>query len=718
MNSVALGIIRSLSEKIATELVFARSEADTGLLPINSLVNDLEQVLADHSGLELLSPSLRQARGCIDEILEKTGAFSTANLEWLGQWMTWWRSALASLERESLPAPFNEAGETRPLLSEATNAGEDAPVTLTLDQDAEVLREFIHEAQAHLQEIEQDVLILEERPDSLETLNSIFRAFHTVKGGSGFLNLTPIQTLAHELESLLDLARQRKLHVTPDVVTLILEGGDALSGFMSEIGQHLAGQEAPSSITVCTGPLLRRIRRLLPAQGAQSPASVLCEEPLPQMNLEDPKAAPPLIGEASTSRAGLREPTICPGTASTASTPPPLAGSSTVKVDTNKLDSLVDLVGEMVIAQSLVVQNRDVNILANERLVRDLAQLRRITKELQRIAMSLRMVPVRMTFQKMHRLIRDVSAKVGKRVQLVTEGEETELDRTIVEEISDPLAHMVRNSIDHGIETPTLRLQRGKLEEGCISLKAFHQGGNIVIEVSDDGNGLDGARILAKAKEKGLAQGDEQLSLDQIFNFILAPGFSTADKVTELSGRGVGMDVVRRNIEKLRGKIEIQSKPGQGTTFRVYLPLTLAIIDGLVVSVGESCYIVPTLMVRESFRPSENMINTVQGRGEMVNVRGRLRPLLRLYEHLGIRPASTRPSESIVLVLEAGSEARCVLVDRLLGKQEVVIKSLGETFRDNRYLAGAAILGDGRVGLILDPQALVQLDAHAVEAAA
>lgn len=318
----------------------------------------------------------------------------------------------------------------------------------------------------------------------------------------------------------------------------------------------------------------------------------------------------------------------------------------------------------------------------------------------------------------MHRLVRDLTAKVGKQVELVTEGEDTELDRTIVEEISDPLAHMVRNSVDHGIEKEALRQQRGKPARGTVFLRAFHQGGNIVIEIRDDGNGLDRERILAKALEQGLVKPDEQLSDSQIFHLILAAGFSTAETVTDLSGRGVGLDVVRRNIEKLRGKIEIQSNPGQGSTFRIYVPLTLAIIDGLLVGVGEHRYIVPTLSVCESFQPKVEMIQTVHGRGELINVRGRLLPLLRLYSHLGIQPVTTDPARSIVVVVEAGKEARCLLVDQLLGKQEVVIKSLGETFAANRCLAGAAILGDGRVGLILDPQALVRLESAPMEAAA
>ncbi len=579
-------------------------------------------------------------------------------------------------------------------------------MTLNTESDAELLREFINESGEHLENVEQGVLVLEDNPTDADTLNRIFRAFHTFKGCSGFLNLTAIQTLAHELESLLDQVRQHKLTITPAVINLILDGGDTLKRFVSEIDLQLSGKSPAGPILVPTLQLLARIRAAL--HGEAPPAAAA------------PKAAPaPTVAAAPEATPAAVPPTA---PASPAAPPPepartesssairPSASASSVKVDTFKLDSLMDLVGELVIGQSLVVQNRTLLAVHDQQLSRDLAQLGRITKELQRTAMSLRMVPIRSTFQKMNRLVRDTSARLGKQVELLMDGEETELDRTIVEEINDPLIHMIRNAIDHGIEMPNVRQQRGKPAQGTISLKAFYQGGNIVIEIKDDGNGLDKARILAKAVEKGIVRADASMTENEIFNLIFAAGFSLAEKVSDLSGRGVGMDVVRRNIEKLHGKVEIESTLGQGSTFSLYLPLTLAIIDGLIVGVGEQRYILPTLSVSEAFRPTAGMLNSVQGRGEMINVRGRLRPLLRLYEHLEVTPASTDPTQSITVVVESGKNARCVLVDQLLGKQEVVIKSLGQAFKQNRILSGAAILGDGRVGLILDPQALVQFD--------
>ena len=707
MSARTFAQLMDLAEGIARELVFAEAGTNLGLLPVNSLLGQIEELLSGDAALAPLTEGAQPARRWVDAALETTGTFSASILQRLGQWVSWWQEVLRACEARQ-PAPPQPEWETSDAAAAAPTPAappvparrEEPALVLNLKQDGELLREFIAESQEHLQNIEQGVLALEASPSDANTLNSIFRAFHTFKGGAGFLNLTAIQTLAHELESLLDLARQQKLAITPALINLILEGGDTLRQFMLEIGVRLAGEEPAGPITVPTLHLLEAIRAALAG-------TTVSAETLPTAAVgERPAAAP---GETLSAAPGAGPE---PSNAKTG------AITAAIKVDTVKLDSLVDQMGELVIAQSLVVQNADLQGVQSEQLNRDLGQLARISKDLQRTVMSLRMVPIHATFQKMQRLVRDLAARLGKKVELVTEGEDTELDRTIVEEISDPLIHMVRNAVDHGLEMPEERQQRGKPVTATVTLRAFHEGGSIVIEIADDGKGLDRERILAKGLELGQVQPGDQLTDSEIFNLILAPGFSTAEKVTDLSGRGVGMDVVRRNIEKLRGKIEIRSVPGQGSTFAVYLPLTLAIIDGLLVGVGEQRYILPTLLVRESFRPAATAIHTVQGRGEMIEVRGRLWPMLRLYEHLGLEPASTDPTQGIVIVVEAGNDARCILVDRLLGKQEVVIKNLGETFRRNRCVAGAAILGDGRVGLILDPQALVHLQAAPVEVAA
>jgi two-component system chemotaxis sensor kinase CheA len=380
-----------------------------------------------------------------------------------------------------------------------------------------------------------------------------------------------------------------------------------------------------------------------------------------------------------------------------------------VKLDTEKLDSLVNLVGELVIAQSMVVQNPDVQSINSLQLLRCLRQLSRVTTELQRNAMSLRMVPIRNLFQKMGRLVRDLGVSQNKQVQLVLEGEETELDRNIVEKMGDPLIHMIRNSVDHGLEGPDERVANGKPAVGTVRLSASHQRGGIVIRIQDDGRGLNTDRILAKAVERGLVRPNSGLSESEIHALIFLPGFSTAEAITDLSGRGVGMDVVLGNIESLRGKVEIESVFGKGTTFTILLPLTLAIIDGLLVAVGEDRYIIPTLSVRESFRLRPGMVSTVHERGEMVTVRGKQTPVLRLGRFLGSPSKATRPEDGIIVVVESGDTARGLLVDELIGKQEVVIKSLGPAFEHQNLAAGGAVLGDGWVALILDVDTLVKL---------
>src|SRR3990167_8161669 len=376
--------------------------------------------------------------------------------------------------------------------------------------------------------------------------------------------------------------------------------------------------------------------------------------------------------------------------------------SETVKVDTQKLDNLVNLVGELVIANALMnevlVSANNTNTSANK----NLSQLSKIVKDIQDQVMSMRMVQLKSTFQKMARLVRDVSTKAGKKVRLEVSGEETELDKTVIEEIGDPLVHIIRNSVDHGIEPQDERIAKGKPADGLVRLNAFHKGGNIVIEIEDDGKGLCRDKILKKAIEKGLVEESAPLSDHQIYNLIFAAGFSTAEKITDISGRGVGMDVVKRNVERLRGKVDISTVEGKGTKISIKLPLTLAIIDGMIVQVGNEKYIIPMLSIEESIRPCKEHISTVQHRGELLNIRGKLLPIVRLHNLYNVKPKKINPWEALILIVE-GEGQRCgVLVDDLLGQQQIVIKSLGEQFRNVRGVSGSNILGDGCVSLILD----------------
>ena len=696
----AIPNLRKVAEIIGLlgeELAFVAPNQDAGILPINSFVMDLEE-LPEKDFPPFLTAGLEVARVWLDQMLDGPGKFTEETIRNFNQWHTWMTSVLLAWQTgRAMPAwPEGWAGTDR--TDDATEAGE-LSIRLNLVEDLTLLREFHGESVELLQSIEQGVLVLEENPTDAPTIDSIFRAFHTFKGGAGFLHLDAMRDLAHDLESLFDEVRFSRLRITSEIIDLILAGADALKRFTREIGAQLQGANAGAPILVPTKQIIARVKSALRGEPLPKAASVTEGGVNP---VKASQAAGVAFSPAAKSLPKVRQsPTGEPALLS--------PSSGFVKLDTAKLDNLVDLVGELVIAQSMVVQNPDVQIINSLQLVRCLRQLGRITTELQRNAMSLRMVPIRAMFHKMNRLVRDLATQQQKQVQLLLEGEETELDRNIVEKLSDPLVHMIRNAIDHGLENSDDRVANGKPELGTIRLTAAHQRGGIVIRIQDDGKGLDRSRILAKAIDRGLVKADATLTESEIFSLIFQPGFSTAERVTDLSGRGVGMDVVRRNIENLRGKVEIQSRPGQGTTFTILLPLTLAIIDGLLVGVGGERYIIPTLSVRESFKPPPGTVKTIQGRGEVVSVRGRQTPLLRLGHYLGRTSRAVKPEDGIVVVVESGDSARGLLVDELLGKQEVVIKSLGHAFGQQNLLAGGAVLGDGWVGLILDVDTLVQM---------
>lgn len=384
--------------------------------------------------------------------------------------------------------------------------------------------------------------------------------------------------------------------------------------------------------------------------------------------------------------------------------------TASIRVDTDKIDKLINLVGELVITQSMLSDLGAHFEAGQVPLLRErLAELERNTREIQERVMAVRMLPIGTAFNRFPRLVRDLAAKNGKQIQLSLSGEDTELDKTVIESIGDPLTHLVRNSADHGLEPPDERRAAGKPEQGTITLNAFHEGGSICITVGDDGRGLNREKILAKALQQGLIGEADKLTDEQIWPLIFRPGFSTADQITDVSGRGVGMDVVKRNIEGLGGTISIKTETGMGTTFTLTLPLTLAIIDGLTVRVGPETYIVPLLSVIESIQPQQASVKPVVGRGEVVNVRGAYLLVVRLAEVFGVTPDVTNPAQAILVILETEGERVAVMVDELLGQQQVVIKSLEKNYKKVEGLAGATILGDGTVGFILDVRGLIEL---------
>jgi len=581
-------------------------------------------------------------------------------------------------------------------------------------RDESLLRDFITEGLEYISEIELNILNLEQEPDNKDYINAIFRPFHSVKGVASFLNLDAIRTLAHDLETLLDKARNEALAVTPELIDLILDGSDTLKAMIGRLRDELEGREATEVID--TSDLVRRIK--LAEQGAEQPKQpkklgailveegVINEEEL-QKALERSQLPPPRKLGQTLITEGMASPKDV--SRALRKQAQQVTDSNTIRVDIKKLDDLIDMVGELVITQSMIRQSETLQALGDRKLLRDISQLASITSELQRSSTVLRMVPIKQTFQRMARLVRDLSKNSGKLVNVVTVGEDTEIDRNMVEEIYNPLVHMIRNAVDHGMEMPEERIQAGKPERGTIKLKAFHRGGNIVIEISDDGRGLNREKIRQKAIKNGLISPSDNLTDQEINRLILLPGFSTAEKVTDISGRGVGMDVVKQAVEKLRGKMDIQSVEGKGTTFVTGFPLTMAIIDGMIVKVGNERYILPTVAIRQLIRPDRAAYNCIVGEAETINVMGRLLPLVRLHRLFDIEPAHANPWEATLVVMEGEKRSKCLLVDEILGKEEVVIKNLGESLKRIKGVSGGAILGDGNVGLILDPEGLFEM---------
>jgi len=423
------------------------------------------------------------------------------------------------------------------------------------------------------------------------------------------------------------------------------------------------------------------------------------------------EAAPAPVAVPEPVAVAVAEVAAKPQAASAAAAPAPAGAkeSSSIRVDVEKVDQLINLVGELVITQSMLTQAATMlDPVAYERFLSGLGHLERNARDLQESVMSIRMMPMDYVFSRFPRVIRDVSAKLGKQVRLDTYGKETELDKGLIERIVDPLTHLVRNSLDHGIETPEVRLAKGKDATGQLLLSAQHHGGNIVIEVSDDGAGLNRERILAKAMQQGMAV-SETMPDEEVWQLIFAPGFSTAEQITDISGRGVGMDVVKRNIQEMGGHVEIHSRGGQGTTTRIVLPLTLAILNGMSVKVGEEAYILPLSYVIESLQPLPEHLHSITADGHVIRVRGEYLPLIELHRVFDVSGAQTHPTQGILVIVQADDSRFALLVDELLGQHQVVVKNLETNYRKVPGISAATILGDGSVAFIIDVGAMPRI---------
>ena len=571
------------------------------------------------------------------------------------------------------------------------------------DFEMELKLGFLEEASQLLADAEQCFLALESNPQDGAMLDKIFRLAHNLKGSSKAVGFEDIGVFTHRFESFLLQVKNGEITVSSSVISLLLECNDHIRSMVDTLKGDLAAR-------IDSSGLMERIEAASRGKTA-SPVAEESVENAPDTFEEEIFEAPTpeeveLIRLVNHSfDAGPVEPAPVIKAGPVASNAP--APEESIRVSLARLEKLINSVGELVILQTVL---REQSLSSNAHLLRKtIHQMGKVTKEVQDISMSLRMVPLRQTFQKMQRIVRDTSGMLGKRVGLVTSGDDTELDKTVLENISDPLVHLIRNACDHGVESPEIRLAHGKAEGGTVKLNAYHQSGKLVIEVKDDGGGIDGARLTAKAIEKGILKPGTVLPEQEAIHLIFHPGFSTKTQVTEVSGRGVGMDVVKTNIEALQGEVQVETVLGEGTTFKVILPLTLAIIDGMVVQ-NEGCrFVVPLSHVHETLKPGMEDVKHTTTMGEVLLLRGENLPLYRLNTLLGHKKTAMKAAnEQIAMVIRYAGNPFAVLVDDILGQQQVVIKEVGHEIQNLKWMSGSAILGDGKPAIIIEMNELVK----------
>jgi two-component system chemotaxis sensor kinase CheA len=615
----------------------------------------------------------------------------------------------------------------------------------------EIVGEFLMESHENLDQIDRDLVDLEQDSNSRDLISRIFRAIHTIKGTSGFLAFTRLETLAHAGESLLSKLRDGVQPVTPATITTLLATIDGVRSLLAAIEEHgsesdvdvesiiaqvhaqmNAGEAAAEAQPAAAAPAepaaeaapaeageqpvpldetpvrpapepvedqRRPLGQILVEQGAAQPADV-GSALQQQLEGDERKLGTILLEEGKTQPAAVSE-------ALQAQTPKRSIADSAIRVDVDLLDTLLNMVGELVLARNQLV--RGVMEIGDATLVRSAQRLGMITSELQEGIMKTRMQPIEHIWSKLPRVVRDLSNSLSKQVQLVMEGKETELDRSLLEAVKDPLTHLVRNAVDHGIEEPERRIASGKGPEGTLTLRAYHEGGHVAVEVADDGAGLNVERIAQKAVENGLLRPEQIPNMDRrdIMAMVFQPGFSTAAKVTNVSGRGVGMDVVKTNIENIGGAVSVDSTPGEGTVWRLTIPLTLAIIQALTVDCGDQRYVIPQVAVLELvFIDGQSTKIEYASGAPVYRLRGKLLPLVRLDRALGLEVGADQGV--YIMVLQADGRRFGLVVDRVLNTEEVVVKALNTRFKDIGLYAGATILGDGKVGLILDVSSLAR----------
>ncbi|MGE0631583.1 MAG: chemotaxis protein CheW [Pseudobdellovibrionaceae bacterium] len=596
------------------------------------------------------------------------------------------------------------------------------------DFDKELKLGFLEEASQSLSDVEQCFLALEDNPTDAENLNKIFRLAHNLKGSSKAVGFDEMGAFTHEFETFILKIKNGLLPASPAVVNLLLRSNDHLMKMVEGLKENLEAKfDSKDLITEMTSPI---------SDSAVAPAEETQAAPTPE-----PEMAIEVEETPQTLEAGPSEPEVLElepnhellallqGDLPTPATEPtpvvtempkpaPTAKSAeskmtaksnapeeSIRVAVSKVEELLNYVGEMVILQSVI--REQVMLTDSMLLKKTVHQLGKIGKEIQDLSMSLRMVPIKPTFQKMQRIVRDTALALNKEISLDLVGEETEVDKTVLEKISDPLVHLVRNSVDHGIENEEVRVSSGKAKKGKVALIAAHQAGKLIIEVKDDGGGLDPEKLKKKAIERGILRPDTNLTDVEAYNLIFAPGFSTKEQVTDVSGRGVGMDVVKTNILELSGEIQIESAVGKGSTFRIALPLTLAIIDGMILNYGESRFVIPLGHVHETLRPTLDQIQNTTALGDILKLRGENIPLYKVGDFFGIKPGVSF-GEMIAIVVRSGPKPFAILVDDIVGQHQVVVKELGPELQGYKGLSGSTILGSGKPAFILEPTDLVK----------
>jgi two-component system chemotaxis sensor kinase CheA len=607
-------------------------------------------------------------------------------------------------------------------------------------EDQELLDGFLSETTELLEKLDDDLITLEKASDDTDLMNRIFRSIHTIKGASSFLGFDLLVRVTHKTEDVLNRLRKGELVVTPEIMDVILEATDLVKVLVSDIkAGEIQERETEGTINKLLPFLLDTAGA---AQAALAAAAAPTTPPYaPPVEQPTPAATQPTEpAEAATTAAPPATPATSPEQPATAAsvpaakpaaevapkkTPAPpkpvdgkggddLSDNTTVRVDVKRLDDLMNQVGELVLERNRMIQiNQDLqqndanHADFNEEFGKLTKRMSFVTSELQMQVLKMRMIPVEKVFKKFPRIVRSMSRDLGKEVELQIVGEETELDRSVVDEIGDPLIHLIRNAMDHGLETPDERVAAGKPRGGTLVLAAVHEGNQIIISIKDDGRGIDTDRVGRKAIEKGLISEEQFAAMSQreVFDLLFLPGFSTKDKATDLSGRGVGMDVVKTNIKKLNGLIEIKSTKGQGSEFILRLPLTLAIIQSLLVEVEGEIYSIPLSSVLETIRVDQRQFHLIGGQ-EVLKLRDIVLPLIRLQKVFNVQPRGEADDFCYVVVVGAAEKRMGLVVTRLVGQQEVAIKSLGNYLANIPGIAGSTILGDGRVALIIDPVAM------------